>query len=432
MEPITILIFVVLLLLILAFITSIIDKRLRGGAYFNYYVKGESESGTIIVSPSEYSFYHSKFRDPYELLDEAIESVKYDAEIYYKGQILTNKTFQGQRLSDAFIDTLFAVKEFKSSEAFGACEVNTNVYHETKTNLQLKSNQLTHYCRRKIETNLYNDKMNFNQFAHRDHNAFSFLEFSYPKNIVDIVNAYKTVHETTAETFKLIADDLKTNKSKKCVYIYKYLMDKNGNIQNKESLCNVFSYVRDDISIKVYGNFNPLSDRIPNNVKPTKKDAKIIQHAIVPEDSAVFKADEIIDLKFGNRDMMIQIEHSEGFAAHKSNIVEFILSALRTNYIAVSADDKQVMDYALRFKDVKYSTFDKFVSGESSIFNKDDIPKFQSQFNSINIVCLTFLTLVFLGYDYDGRFKSSVVKKDSVFRSAWKDFADNYFNIEVK
>ena len=133
-----------------------------------------------------------------------------------------------------------------------------------------------------------------------------FIEFVYDSIIIKD-RAYVNVHMLTNAILKQIIN----SKDKTPFYIFRYYVDGNGYVHTKSKRNQI---KETDISIEI-------SDYIHENETLKSKFSTII----IPSTKGQFKRDEGLFFTRNSEGYDVQIEHSEGLGAHKSNIVDFVV-----------------------------------------------------------------------------------------------------------
>ena len=140
-----------------------------------------------------------------------------------------------------------------------------------------------------------------------------FIEFVYD-SIIYKDRAYVNIHMLTNAILKQIIN----NENKTSFYIFRYYVDENGYVHTKskrnqiqviDKSIEIFDYIYEDKTLK--SKFSTI---------------------IIPSTQDKFARDEglfFVDTKGTQYD--VQIEHSEGLGAHKSNIVDFVVRNLNSN-----------------------------------------------------------------------------------------------------
>lgn len=318
MNKISICIFIVLLIIIFAYLVSyIMDKTtidmnknemtidMNGGEYYGLY----DENGKVeILSPSQRNALISTDGDLKYKIDKAKETFEKDITLYVadKPEILTNAT--PKRLSDAHIDLEIINDIFKPDNGFGVCEANTSILKDESLNYK---NNIPSYI---TESEIVVDRERKYSFELRKINTHVFIEFSYSTiHNRFILMAYKNIHEFMIDIFT----HLKTiNTDHKLIIVYYFHVESNENL--KREINDIIKIENKDVRIQVFANVIPSKQKI-----------------IVP-DSETFAMDEFITFN----DVFIQIEHSESGKSHKSNIVEFLLRSMHYFSNSSSYSDK--------------------------------------------------------------------------------------------
>ena len=239
---------------------------------------------------------------------------------------------------------------------------------------------------RKILNNSSKNIFNIKYYSNKK-NIDIFLDFSYGENQNIELNFYK-IHEFTYLILNKIIDylEISSSNNNNYTFIIGLLMKdiewdnlinnalKNFQFNENEKSTNelIKSLLIEKNNFQFYLlNFNNY-DELPKNLS-TKPSTKPI--VIPPSES--FDMDEFLRIATDNLVMNIQIEHSEEYFRHKSNIVEFIMRILNQKISEKNQIDifKKILHF-FGFGDSKFNLeFGKnnsFLGNSNFIFNKSN------------------------------------------------------------
>lgn len=302
-------------------------------------------------------------------------------------------------LSDSFYDLYLILKD-RSEIKYGisVCELTTNIYRKLSDNDKIscgnnlisfivsdnqnfafkndfKENQnLEKFTQLKVNLKNFNlihqdDLTNmqniFNiKYFENKNNVDVFIDFAYP-NSISIERYFHQIHDVTRYLINKIIKTIEPIKKIKERNHYIFI------IGIKINNCNNWEKIYDEIETSAFKirmpndsnsnyqlhDINDYSNYIVNNYNKS----------INLPNSEKFSMDEFIRLATDKSIYNIQIEHSEGFDNHKSNIVEFIMRMLYQDQL--NNNFNEILDY-FGFNDqspIKLMNTDDFLEDDSII-----------------------------------------------------------------
>lgn len=219
-------------------------------------------------------------------------------EINYNGEdyTLLNKA---KHISDTNYDLLMISYKYKLSNAFAVCELCNNYRYTYEKNITDASHG------NNLVTNIIDGKVTIDsdiKIENKEINTYVYIEFVYDKNgFNDFEKAYEEIHN---ETYKLLSENVIGRSG---IFIFRVSYNDKG----EKQICKELE-LGDNI-IHIYGWENETRFKelmIPS----TTKDKGL-------------KYDEYMEFTTRGYRYSVQVEHSEGFEKHKSNILDFILYA---------------------------------------------------------------------------------------------------------
>lgn len=305
MQILTIVIFILICcFLFVEICKKLFPSKMNGGEF----MKVTSDDISIIPSVSQ---IESMNYPPFEMkLKDSVEELKRRTEINVFGSTFTVEQLHHMKyISDAYID-LYGVWLNKGCQlnGFGVCEWNNKYRYMKNEEYTYGNNILTTIKNRMIQ--LGENKI----MREEPVDVYIYIEFMYPTNgFQDIPKAYESIHR---KTVNLISSILEMKNRK--LFVLRFSMETEEVEEMKDNaVTNDFYYLYQTAS---ENRFKRLM--IPD----TKK-----------ENGLAF--DEYIEFTYNKRRYSIQIEHSEGYQNHKSNILDFLLYSLKELKHDVYIDD---------------------------------------------------------------------------------------------
>lgn len=268
--------------------------------------------------------------------------------------------------------------------------VGSNLYNENDDYTQFKINDKK-FNIIKFNQKILNDssKNIFNiKYYSNKKNVDIFLDFSYGDNQNIELNFYK-IHEFTYLILNKIIDYLETPSSNKNDYtfiigllmrkiewnnLFNALNQFQFNKKSTNELIKSLSIEKENFQFYLL-NFNNY-DKSPTDQSKNKLTDQSKNKSIVIPPSESFDMDEFLRIATDKLVMNIQIEHSEEYFRHKSNIVEFIMRILNQK---ISENDQiDIFKEILNFFGFGNSNFNlkfednSFIANSNLIFNKSN------------------------------------------------------------
>ena len=310
---------------LILFITALIATKYRitGGEYFGLYQQGKME----ILSPSQRNALVVNEGTIEDKIDAARETFKKDITWDIAGSPAILSIATPKRLSDAHIDLEVVNSVFQPTTGFAVCEANTTVIN--KDPIEFKSNVVSYISEGKVVV----DREKKYKFEMNDINKQVFVEFTY-STIHDeaILTAYVNIHKFMIKIMKHMQN---IKDSRKLIIVYRFHVASDGTLN--EVIEEIAKVESDTICMVAFANYKQTSQKIQ-----------------VPKTSTTLYMDEFITFD----DVFMQVEHSENGKSHKSNIIEFIIRAMRyfdssTNInVKVDRDMKTFFDAKKRINEL--------------------------------------------------------------------------------
>lgn len=260
--------------------------------------------------------------------------------------------YTAKTVSDANVDLLGCFYHDPFINGFGVCEWN-NRYRYARASFDYGNN---------IPTFVRNGFVNINKDEISPLpkiDKYIYIEFIYDeKGFYNISKAYENIHKETINILCKIMDD-----EKERILKYKSLPNDKYNEKiinaNQQILIYRIPVVNDEVlqyeciyfknGISIYGN--------------TKYNSKFVK-IVIPETKAEngLSFDEYIEFSYYNINHSIQIEHSEDFQNHKSNIVDFILYVCK--HVSLIAECLNILGYSHNQYKVKKSANNRLTDKE--------------------------------------------------------------------
>lgn len=280
-------------------------------------------------------------------------------------------------LSDSFYDLYLILKD-RSEIKYGisVCELTTNIYRKISDNDKIscgnnlisfivsdnqnfafrndfnENQNLEKFTQLKVNSSNFNlvhpddltnmqNILNIKYFENKN-NVDVFIDFAYP-NSISIERYFHQIHDVTRYLINKIIKTIEPIKKIKERNHYIFI------IGIKINNCNNWEKIYDEIEESTFKirmsngsnsnyqlhDINDYSNYIVNNNYNDK--------SINLPNSETFSMDEFIRLATDKSIYNIQIEHSEGFDNHKSNIVEFIMRMLYQDQL--NNNFNEILDY---------------------------------------------------------------------------------------
>lgn len=196
---------------------------------------------------------------------------------------------------------------------------NQNLEKFTRLKVNLKNFNLVHQDDLTNIQNIFNIK-----YFENKNNVDIFIDFAYPDRKFSINHHFHQIHDVTRylinKIIKTIEPIKKIKKRNHYIFIIGVKIKQYQDWENiYEEIKEINFKLPDDSNYQLH-DINDYSNHIINNNDNNK--------LINLPNSETFSMDEFIRLATNNSVYNIQIEHSEGLDAHKSNIVEFIMRML--------------------------------------------------------------------------------------------------------
>lgn len=195
---------------------------------------------------------------------------------------------------------------------------NQNLEKFTRLKVNLKNFNLVHHDNLTKMQNLFNIK-----YFENKNNVDIFIDFAYP-NSISINRYFHQIHDVTRYLINKIIKITNSTIHNKNQNHYIFIIG--VKIKQYQDWKNIYKEIK-EIDFKLLNDskyqlhdINKYSNKINDNDLNNK--------SINLPNSKTFSMDEFIRLATNNSVYNIQIEHSEGLDAHKSNIVEFIMRML--------------------------------------------------------------------------------------------------------
>lgn len=232
---------------------------------------------------------------------------------------------------------------------------NQNLEKFTQLKVNLKNFNLVHHNDLTNMQNLFNIK-----YFENKNNVDVFIDFSYP-NSISIERYFHQIHDVTRylinKIIKTIEPIKKIKERNHYIFIIGIKIERYQDWEKiYEEIKEIDFKLPDDSNYQLH-DINDYSNHIVNNDYNDK--------SINLPNSEKFSMDEFIRLATDKSIYNIQIEHSEGFDNHKSNIVEFIMRML---YQDKSNDDFDEILEFFGFNDyfpIKLMNTDDFYEDDS-------------------------------------------------------------------
>lgn len=219
---------------------------------------------------------------------------------------LISKNIQPKFFSDSLLDGIGLAKLLNYSTILTKCEMPTNT--SINEGMLKNPNNLSSIIERDEDDIIISDfdSTKFGKkFKSSKPEINIYIEFCYNNFTNDkfkIIDLYPKIH---LATISIIEKIIKANPINNDVYIFRYLIDKDG-LTNKTDFDKTVIF--NNVNFHYYDENDGRFDTI-----------------IIPPTENVFFMDEFLLVNYNNQNFNIQIEHSENMEMHKSNLVEFLM-----------------------------------------------------------------------------------------------------------